>query len=53
MARHRVIGLVAQLHLKRRLFLAAAALFYIDLPFLRAWMEPFLLPTGAVLPGLR
>ena len=32
-------------------FLVAAALFYIDLPFLRGWMEPFLLPTGAVLPG--
>jgi decaprenyl-phosphate phosphoribosyltransferase len=34
-------------------FLAAAILFFIDLPFLRALMEPYLIPTGAVLPGLR
>ena len=34
-------------------FLVAAALFFVDLPFLRALMEPYLIPTGAVLPGLR
>ncbi len=32
--------------------LVTAALFFIDLPFLRMWMEPFFIPTGAVLPGL-
>jgi len=34
-------------------FLVAAALFLVDLPFLRALMEPYFIPTGAVLPGLR
>ena len=33
-------------------FLVAAALFFVDLPALRALMEPHLIPTGRVLPGL-
>lgn len=34
-------------------FLAAAVLFFIDLPFLRALTEPYLIPTGALLSGMR
>jgi decaprenyl-phosphate phosphoribosyltransferase len=34
-------------------FVAAAILFFVDLPFLRALMEPHFIATGAVLPGLR
>jgi 4-hydroxybenzoate polyprenyltransferase len=33
-------------------FLVAAALFFVDLPFLRALMEPHFIATGAVLPML-
>ncbi len=33
-------------------FVVAAALFFVDLPVLRALMEPHLIPTGTVLPGL-
>ena len=32
-------------------FLVAAALFFVDLPLLRALMEPHFIRTGAVLPG--
>lgn len=34
-------------------FLAAAVLFFVDLPFLRALTEPYLIPTGALLSGMR
>jgi 4-hydroxybenzoate polyprenyltransferase len=33
-------------------FLVAAALFFVDLPFLRQLMEPYFIRTGTVLPGL-
>jgi hypothetical protein len=33
-------------------FLVAALLFFVDLPFLRALMEPHFIRTGAVLPIL-
>jgi decaprenyl-phosphate phosphoribosyltransferase len=34
-------------------FLVAGALFFVDLPFLRALMEPHFIQTGAALSGLR
>ena len=34
------------------IFLVAATLFFVDLPFLRVLMEPHFIPTGAVLSGV-